>query len=103
MNINKEIDFSKVIVEDGCSKFNEQKNVFDVCSPHALVQLIGYIKFCYNGAPVFFRGQTEDFPNIAPSLLRSERQDKKTKLPLKLYLKSVKIGLNTLTSIYMIQ
>lgn len=56
--------------EDGYSIFNKMEGVFEIYTPHVLVQIIGYIKYKYNDGPVLFRGQGKNYPEMKPGLFR---------------------------------
>jgi len=62
--------------EDGYSKFNREENVFEVYTPHVLIQIIGYIKFFYRDGVVLFRGQGENYPEMKPSMFRKIKKFK---------------------------
>ena len=68
--MKQKIDFRKLGTEDRLGRFDENENVFEIHSPHALTQVIGYIKFKYNNGPVLFRGQGKNYQTMKPSLLR---------------------------------
>lgn len=51
--------------------YDERSNTYEICSPHVLTQLIGYVKFFYrNNGIVLFRGQCENHKSMIPSLFR---------------------------------
>lgn len=55
--------------EDG--EWNPVKSVYDVRSPHAFTQVIGYSKHAMRKeGRIFFRGQSEMYPKMLPSLFR---------------------------------
>lgn len=56
--------------EDGYSQLNRKENVFEVYTPHVLIQIIGYIKYAYKDGPVLFRGQGKNYPQMKPGLFR---------------------------------
>lgn len=65
------INWEKIGTEDGLGTFNKEEKVFEIYSPHALSQVIGYTKFFYRrNGPVFFRGQNKNYEGMRPSLLR---------------------------------
>jgi hypothetical protein len=51
-------------------------HVLHVRDPHALIQASGYLKFICgaNGESVLFRGQSETYPSLAPTLFRGVGQ-----------------------------
>lgn len=69
--------------EDGYSQFNEKEDVFEVYTPHVLIQVIGYIKFVYSDGLVLFRGQGENYPEMKPSLFREIKKFKSTSSRIK--------------------
>lgn len=78
-NMNtKKSGFAKLTVA-GCERVIEQANgseVFHVSSSHALIQAAGYLKHTIAASDskgVFFRGQTELFGGLSPSLFRGVR------------------------------
>lgn len=73
MDKKKFIDWNKLGTEDGLGKYNSD-GTFEIFSPHALTQLIGYIKFSYRRrGPIFFRGQGKDYNSMKPTLLRDSQ------------------------------
>ncbi len=61
--------------------------VFDAPSPHALVQAAGYLKYILakeQRSGVFFRGQTQLYPTLSPSLLRGAANGQPTQQRLKM-------------------
>lgn len=67
------IDWSKLGTEDNLGKYHPG-GFFEIHSPHALTQVIGYIKFLYRRTGyIFFRGQTDDYQSIIPTLLRDSQ------------------------------
>lgn len=65
------VKWDKIGTDDGLGKYIPSENCFEIFTPHALTQLIGYIKFLYRrNGPVFFRGQNKIYNSMKPSLLR---------------------------------
>ena len=53
------------------SGWNDEDEVYDVASPHALAQAAGYLKYVLREkGGVYFRGQTELYPKMLPGLYR---------------------------------
>jgi hypothetical protein len=61
---------------DGISSYDEKLNLVNIYTPHALSQLIGYIKFSFNKELIVYRGQRTDHNSIIPSLYRHVRHGK---------------------------
>lgn len=50
---------------------DEIPNLYEIYNPHGLIQLIGYAKYQNRDkGPVFFRGQTENYESMRPTLYR---------------------------------
>ena len=65
------IDWEKIWPEGGLGRYDKDNNIFEICSPHVLTQLIGYAKFFFrNDGIVLFRGQSENYNAMIPSLFR---------------------------------
>jgi hypothetical protein len=55
---------------DGISTYDKHANTITAYTPHAVTQVIGYIKFVLKDELVVFRGQRSDYKSIIPSLYR---------------------------------
>ena len=80
MKRKTEIEIKKTIeswtATDNISKFNKKDGCIDVYTPHALIQIAGYIKHIMKENIIIFRGQTKDYDNLKPALYRNNKSDK---------------------------
>lgn len=61
------------IGSDNISKYNEEDGYIDICTPHALTQIAGFIKYKMKDDIIVYRGQTGDYGVLEPSLYRGEK------------------------------
>ena len=67
----RSINWEKIWPEAGRGRYDKENNIFEICSPHVLTQLIGYAKFFFRkDGVVLFRGQTKNHKSMIPSLFR---------------------------------
>ena len=62
---------------DNVSKFNKKDGYIDIYTPHALIQLAGYIKYIMRDEIVVYRGQTKDYDTLEPALCRTMDKGKR--------------------------
>lgn len=60
------------IGSDNISKYNEESGCIDVFTPHALIQIAGFVKYKMKDDIIMYRGQTSDYGVLKPSLYRGK-------------------------------
>lgn len=57
---------------DNISKYNKEDGYVDIYTPHALIQIAGFIKYKMKDDIIVYRGQTNDYGVLEPSLYRGK-------------------------------
>ena len=57
---------------DNISKFNKKSGYVDIFTPHALIQIAGFVKYKMKDDMIVYRGQADDYGTLEPSLYRSK-------------------------------
>lgn len=50
----RSINWEKIWPEAGRGRYDKENNIFEICSPHVLTQLIGYAKFFLEKMALFY-------------------------------------------------
>lgn len=58
---------------DNVSKYNRRTGCIDIYTPHALIQIAGFIKYKMKNDIIVYRGQTRDYGVLEPSLYRNKK------------------------------
>ncbi|MGF0011235.1 hypothetical protein ACQRCJ_11995, partial [Desulfovibrio sp. SGI.102] len=58
---------------DNVSRYNHQTGYIDIYTPHALIQIAGFIKYKMKDDIIVYRGQTRDYGELEPSLYRNKK------------------------------
>ncbi len=69
--LHPELSTENFTAMDRISTWDNVSLCMDIKTPHALIQLAGYAKYTLSSyGPIFFRGQTDHYDQMRPSLLR---------------------------------
>lgn len=58
---------------DNISRYNNDCDCVDIFTPHALIQIAGFVKYRMKDCIIVYRGQTDDYSTLEPSLYRGKR------------------------------
>ncbi|WP_291447893.1 FRG domain-containing protein [Desulfovibrio sp.] len=67
---------------DDISIYDKHTKTIDVFTPHAVTQIIGYLKHIYPDDFIVFRGQSGDYQSLQPSLYRPVKEKNSVCAPI---------------------